>query len=135
MENPQIDLRMMVMAGNLEGVKKLINEGADVNEADLTGLTPLHVAAGQDRVEIAQILIDNGAKIEAEDAMGQTPLYMAVEFSNDRIVELLINAGAETDTYWDASCSINNKLSLIAQNHIWSCQKIMDLLARGRRPV
>ena len=33
------------IGGEIEKVKKLITEGADVNQADADGLTPIHYAA------------------------------------------------------------------------------------------
>ena len=65
--NPEADraLRVAVIDGNIEAVKKAIAVGTDVNVKSGRGLTPLHLAAGFSRggvgKEIAELLIANGA--------------------------------------------------------------------------
>ena len=40
--------------------------------------TPLHIAAGLNRMEIAVFLINRGAKVNAQDRWKRTPLFDAV---------------------------------------------------------
>ena len=58
--------------GNLEIVKLLLQNGADVNAKNKWGETPLHYAAVFDHKEIARVLLDAGADINAKDNDGQT---------------------------------------------------------------
>ena len=41
------DLHIAAGDDDLDEVKRLIKEGADVNQASVAGITPLHVAAGE----------------------------------------------------------------------------------------
>ena len=75
----------------------LLENGADINAKDNTGLTPLHVAAMLDRTNEAQALLAHGADIKARDSFGDTPLHTAALFGQPRMVELLIKAGADLD--------------------------------------
>ena len=63
-----------------ETVKSLIELGADVNAADRSGNTALHVAAtrkpGFDSV--VQLLADNGAKLDLANEQGKTALALAL---------------------------------------------------------
>jgi ankyrin repeat protein len=54
-------------AERLEAVKLFVELGADVNQADDYGITPLMVAANMGEVSIIQFLIDRGADLAAYD--------------------------------------------------------------------
>ncbi|XP_034648385.1 protein phosphatase 1 regulatory subunit 12C isoform X3 [Trachemys scripta elegans] len=62
---------------NLEVVQFLVENGADVNQADNEGWTPLHVAASCSYKEIAQYLLDHGAQVAAVNSDGEIPLDIA----------------------------------------------------------
>lgn len=75
----------------------LIERGCDLNDGDDEhGLTPLHAAALDHRLEAAKILLAHGAKVDAEDHYGNTPLYRAMFAYPDEMdmVRLLIKHGA-----------------------------------------
>ena len=61
----------------LEAVKMLVGLGADVNEANDTGWTPLHAAAFRGADPIVQFLVENGARVDVQNGCGQTPLSLA----------------------------------------------------------
>ncbi|XP_065427758.1 protein phosphatase 1 regulatory subunit 12C isoform X3 [Chrysemys picta bellii] len=62
---------------NLEVVQFLVENGADVNQADNEGWTPLHVAASCSYKEIAQYLLAHGAQVAAVNSDGEIPLDIA----------------------------------------------------------
>ncbi|KYO33045.1 protein phosphatase 1 regulatory subunit 12C isoform C [Alligator mississippiensis] len=62
---------------NMEVVQFLVENGANVNQADNEGWTPLHVAASCSYKEIAQYLLDHGANIAAVNSDGDVPLDIA----------------------------------------------------------
>jgi hypothetical protein len=62
-------------------IKKLIEDGANVNSRDIFGDTPLHVATKRCNYQIVKILIDNKAKIDMKDFLGQTPLEVAKKWN------------------------------------------------------
>ncbi len=76
-------------------VKSLIDGGADVNERDTLGETPLHVAAISDYREIGSLLLENGADINAGDVRGLTPAHAAAWLRYRDMVDLLITHGAD----------------------------------------
>ena len=63
-----------VRDNDLEKVKELIANGADVNAKDRWVYTPLHLV---NDVEIAKVLIANGADVNARFNDGSTPLHHA----------------------------------------------------------
>ena len=71
----------------------------DVNaRSKITGETPLHIAVGQRKVELAKKLILKGAKANVETNGGKTPLSLAVANRVDtQLIELMIKKGATCD--------------------------------------
>ena len=81
------------VGGDVNAVKKLLNEGADVNVQGFNGWTALSEAAYGGHTKIVKLLIEKGADVNAESNKGHTALKYA--FLNTQIEELLRNAGAK----------------------------------------
>ena len=69
----------------LEAVKLLVELGADVNEANSGGETPMHAAAYTGADAIVQFLADHGANVDLKNRVGETPWSMAEGISADPI--------------------------------------------------
>ena len=65
-----------VATGNVEAVKNLIKQGADVN-AKSNGMSPIHYAAKYNRVELIKVLITAGADVHKYCDLGYTALNHA----------------------------------------------------------
>lgn len=92
---PTINLYRAIQAGDLDQIKRHLYWGTLVNSPDATGVYPLHVAATQGEVVIAETLIDHGADMEARDAAGHTALYLALREGKTQVAQLLARRGAE----------------------------------------
>lgn len=101
LEDIPLCLLLVPLVGDfdIESFKDLIALGADVNECDCNGVTPLWLAAQQSNYEAAKILIEHGANLEARDRFGSSPLHRAIIHSklakDDRTIKLLLDAGAD----------------------------------------
>ena len=74
----------------------LLLNGANPNERDRSGRTPLHYAVyTRPEVRVARILLEAGADPNIQDAYGRTPLHYAVFHDNPRIISLLLRYGAD----------------------------------------
>ena len=60
----------------------LVAAGADLNQTDPNGITPLLMAITNNHMDVARFLIDQGAEINVVDWYGRTPLWAAVETRN-----------------------------------------------------
>jgi ankyrin repeat protein len=80
-------------------VKKLIQDGADVNAKDMDEVTPLMLAARFNKnSEVLSVLIDRGAEIDARNYRGWTPLMFASRFNeNPEILRVLVDRGANVN--------------------------------------
>ena len=61
----------------LEAVKLLVGHGCDPLEANSLGEVPLHIAAAQGYIPIAQYLIAQGASVQTKASNGDTVLHFA----------------------------------------------------------
>ena len=77
-------------------VEALIDEGADPNARDTSGLTPLLVAALNGRTKNVRVLVASGADVEAEGA-SMRPLAAAASRGWAETVQALIDAGADLE--------------------------------------
>uniref|UniRef100_A0A8C1T4F0 Poly [ADP-ribose] polymerase n=1 Tax=Cyprinus carpio TaxID=7962 RepID=A0A8C1T4F0_CYPCA len=82
-------------SGDLEVVKKLCTL-QNVNCRDVEGRqsTPLHFAAGYNRVAVVEYLLQHGADVHAKDKGGLVPLHNACSYGHYEVAELLVLHGA-----------------------------------------
>jgi ankyrin repeat protein len=79
-------------------IEVLIKAGADVNKPNLSGDTPLILAAEQEGYgPIVQLLIDAGADLNKTDNMGNAPLMAATSAGRQDIAQRLLKAGANVN--------------------------------------
>ncbi|GAB6027052.1 hypothetical protein CHUAL_013779 [Chamberlinius hualienensis] len=87
-------------AGDLEVVKRILSVHKHiVNCRDLDGRhsTPLHFAAGYNRVSVVEFLLQNGADVHAKDRGGLVPLHNACSYGHYEVTELLVKHGANVN--------------------------------------
>ncbi|XP_017862768.1 PREDICTED: protein phosphatase 1 regulatory subunit 12A isoform X22 [Drosophila arizonae] len=63
------------LSGDKEEVVQLLEQGADINTANVDGLTALHQACIDDKLDMVEFLIEHGADINRQDNEGWTPLH------------------------------------------------------------
>ena len=84
--------------GDLSGVIKSIEHGADVNCKDNHyGWTPLHYSSERGHLDIVKYLIEHGADVNCESINGWTPLHLSSREGYLDIVKHLIEHGADVN--------------------------------------
>lgn len=72
--------------------------GANVNQTDIFGVSPLAVAALTGRINIIETLIKLGADINQQDNRGITPLGFAAKNGHDHLIEKMVSLGSNLDS-------------------------------------
>ncbi len=84
--------------GDLEAVRSLLREGADVNAPQGDGMTALHWAAERGDEGLCEVLLYAGARVDAGTRIGHyTPLHLAARAASEAVVALLLDAGSDVD--------------------------------------
>ncbi|NXS90805.1 MYPT2 phosphatase, partial [Jacana jacana] len=83
---------------NLDMVKFLVENGANVNQQDNEGWTPLHAVASCGYLNIAEYLISHGANVAAVNSEGDVPSDIAEEAAmKDLLLEQVKKQGVDLD--------------------------------------
>jgi hypothetical protein len=93
-EDEELTVHHTASTGDVEGLKILLQEGADKDEKDAEGRTALHFASGYGEVKCAEVLLEAGAAVDALDKNNNTALHYAAGYGRDECVELLLKNGA-----------------------------------------
>ncbi|XP_077956607.1 protein phosphatase 1 regulatory subunit 12A isoform X12 [Gasterosteus aculeatus] len=81
-------------SGDTEEVLRMLDRGADINYANVDGLTALHQACIDDNIDMVTFLVEHGAGINQPDNEGWIPLHAAASCGYLDIAEYLIRQGA-----------------------------------------
>nr|XP_026696402.1 protein phosphatase 1 regulatory subunit 12A isoform X2 [Ciona intestinalis] len=78
-------------SGDLDEVQALLDKGADINFANVDGLTALHQACIDDNLDVVEFLVEHGTDIDQEDNEGWTPLHAAASCGFMDIARYLVD--------------------------------------------
>uniref|UniRef100_A0A452IWF9 Protein phosphatase 1 regulatory subunit n=1 Tax=Gopherus agassizii TaxID=38772 RepID=A0A452IWF9_9SAUR len=76
---------------NVDMVKFLVENGANINQPDNEGWIPLHAASSCGYLDIAEYLISQGAHVGAVNSEGDTPLDIAEEEAMEELLQNEVN--------------------------------------------
>ncbi len=150
------ELQEAVKGNDVEKVKTLISEGADVNfRTQVSKTTPLMIACCREFKEITEILIENGADVnDIKDPHateewpvslnpGITALILAASNGDAEIVELLLLAGADKGYVGSGGFTAEGFARILYQFHqdqhlreivnVVDIQRIIDILSRSEQ--
>ncbi|XP_022917856.2 protein phosphatase 1 regulatory subunit 12A isoform X8 [Onthophagus taurus] len=81
-------------AGEKDEVLRLLEKGADIDTANVDGLTALHQACIDDNLDMVEFLVEHGADVNRGDNEGWTPLHATASCGFLSIAKYLIDHGA-----------------------------------------
>lgn len=126
-KNEKTPLHAAASAESVEVVRLLLDHkdrdgnlnGADVNDIDYDGTTPLHLSCAHGKSDISALLIERGAHVKAViHILNNTPLHLAAREGHDGVVKLLLQNGASVDSL--NSCNKTPLYDAIYQNRVFA---------------
>jgi ankyrin repeat protein len=114
-------LEYAAMKGNIEVVKLLLLNGANIHLKDEGGETPFFTACAFGHSDIAELLAEKGANIDEPNIYGTTPLIIASLTGRTAVVKFLLDKGANVNTrdgLGNTPLSAAKKMSLKPQPEI-----------------
>ncbi len=94
---PTMTLHAAARAGDLEQLKAHIARGANLDQQDELGFTPIYCAVSAVRLEAARLLLDSRANPNGSGPDGLTPLIVASSIGRKDLIELLLAKGANIE--------------------------------------
>lgn len=113
--------------GDVGDIQRLVRDGADLNDVDSNGRTPLHVAAFQGHGAAAQALIAAGADPHLLDNQRYDAVTIAAVRDDVPTVQALLSAGASAKL----GTSIYDGTALIAAAHLGHEGVVRELIRAG----
>ena len=112
------------ISGNIEVVRDLIENGADINGRDEQGNFPLYAAVVGNHADVVELLIKKGANVNQSKAgdvlpkveRNTTALHAASIVGNQAVVELLVNAGADVNAFADLNEENEKRIKNMLEN-------------------
>ena len=99
---PEAPVADAAKRGDVEAVRQLLREGADVNAAQGDGMSALHWAAERGSADLTEMLLFAGATIDVVTRIGAyTPLHIASRNGRSQVVSALLAAGADVGARTD----------------------------------
>src|SRR5689334_25448477 len=86
-----------IQRGDRRAALALIAQGADVNQTQPDGTTPLHWAVYRVDRELVATLLKKGARAGAVNRYGASPLAEAARVANAELLAMLLEAGADAN--------------------------------------
>ena len=84
-----------IKRNDVDAVKKLLDDGADLDARDDTGKTPLMAASHSKYTDACKFLLEMAADVNQQSDSGSTALMLAAIDGHADIVKLLLDAGAD----------------------------------------
>ena len=112
--------------GDAPAVRKLIDDGADVNARDAEGSTPLILASFYASPKCVELLLEKGADANAANEDGVTALIRAA--TNHEKTRLLVDAGAKVRV---RTADLGNAPLILAARRAGNSRTVRLLLERG----
>ncbi|MGD8339146.1 MAG: ankyrin repeat domain-containing protein, partial [Gammaproteobacteria bacterium] len=120
------ELADLIQTGERGAALAAIDDGADVNEAQGDGTTPLHWAVYNVDEELTRVLLEHGARADVTNRYGSSPLGEAIKVAETSLAAMLLDAGADPE-----APNADGQTSLMLATRSGSTEIVRQLIERG----
>ena len=113
---------------DVEAVRALLKQGANVNATERDGSSALHWAAQRNNLRLVNLLLDAGANSNAASRYHVSPLYLAALNGSAGIIERLLDAGVDPN-----STAHEGQTALMTAALTGKAEAVRLLVTRGAR--
>ena len=92
-----LPISKLAKIGDIDGVKRAIKSGVDIDDKDYRGHSALSCAIIKDQIEIVKILIENGADINNAEDTGHSALYCTIARDQTEMAKILIESSMDVN--------------------------------------
>jgi ankyrin repeat protein len=122
------DLATLVQSGATKPALELIRAGADVNQAQGDGTSPLLWAINRADYEVAEALLAKKANPNTGNEFGALPLLEAIRLNEARLAKMLLDAGAKVE-----SANPDDETALMLAIKVGNFQIVQTLIDLGAK--
>lgn len=133
LQHLQKDINIAASKGDVQTVQRLLKDGADVNDKDIEGRTPLYYAVSNGHIDIVNTLLKNGADITQVTNKGNIPLHTATSKGYKEIIEVLLQhvSHDKLKDFINAKTASSGTTSLHVAAQSGSLEVVKSLLKHG----
>lgn len=125
---------LAVRSNDIELLQYFIGKGADINQVDKDGNTPLINASARGSLEKVRFLVGKTKNINGRNKEGFSSFMRAIKYNTMEVVELLANAGAQIDLKADGVYDLGYHVVDGTRNLDLFDQKMKFLMSKGYDP-
>lgn len=118
-------LHWTCIADKPEVAEYLIQNGANINHADKTGMTPIIRASCCRSKRVAKLLIEHGCDLNSSDALGSSALHYTTLYGERELTAALIRSGCHSNSV----SSVGREtplLNLVHSGDIHNCRLLLE---------
>ena len=118
--------------GDIDDIRRLVQEVADIDEKNRYGRTPLMLSAYGGHLAVVRYLVQQGADKKASDQYGITSLHFAAHNGHLDVAQYLVQQGANTEVLDNSNKTPLQVAILYGQT---SCIQYLEQHRRFRRLI
>lgn len=125
-------LHKLVSWGDIQAIDLLIKNGLDINQTYSVFMwgesTPLMIAIGLRKSEIAEHLIENGSDLSILNSYGDSAMDYAIQYEDIKTLELILDKDPVLRLNLNLDCNLNHKYNIFF--YLANNENMIDLLIK-----